>query len=244
MSTALVLQNKLSQLGDGLDNYSKEEQVIPQIKFDGKLGRFKSNIEETMHESLSVVMLWRKATRSFFDPDGDFGDKPACRSFNMKTAAPDSPNIQNGGDCTTCPKAQFNEELVDGRMVGVECPLKYSIMCLDTDNNLAPFILHVTSKSSVGKLKRVFSGIKNRGQQLASRVFTLSSKLNKEGQHSFFVMHAEHEAIDDDELLEAVISKFTTLQNLNEDDITEQKPTETSSQEEETFPPGNDDIPF
>lgn len=44
----------------------------------------------------------RKLEYNAKNPEG-----PGCRSFNGKTADQNSPLLQNGGDCTTCPLAQW-----------------------------------------------------------------------------------------------------------------------------------------
>lgn len=60
-------------------------------------------------KTLDFVWLAKGRSRAWFrDPFGKGDSAPACRSFDGLTADPQSPDMQNGGDCTSCPLGRWD----------------------------------------------------------------------------------------------------------------------------------------
>lgn len=68
---------------------------------------------ETGEKTQTIDFVWLAKGRSrawFKDPFGKGDSVPSCRSFDGIVADPSSPDMQNGGDCNTCPHAQWGAD--------------------------------------------------------------------------------------------------------------------------------------
>lgn len=65
---------------------------------------------ETGEKSRELDLIWLAKGKSrawWKDPYGKGEAAPGCRSFDGLKADPNSPDLQNAGDCTTCPHARW-----------------------------------------------------------------------------------------------------------------------------------------
>ncbi len=83
---------------------------IPFIALNRKMGYgFDLDGQGTYTTTLEFVWLAKGRSRVWFrEPYGKGDGKPKCRSFDGITADPTSPDLQNEGDCRTCPHAQWD----------------------------------------------------------------------------------------------------------------------------------------
>lgn len=85
---------------------------IPHIPLNRKLdGGFTLPDTGEVVDNLDLVLLARGTSRAWFPRlfDGKNPEPPDCRSFDGRTADPNSPDLQNGGDCLTCPHAKWTD---------------------------------------------------------------------------------------------------------------------------------------
>lgn len=96
---------------------------IPFIALNRKFGYgfdLAGNGENYVTE-LQFVWLAKGRSRVWFrEPFGQGDGKPKCRSFDGRTADPNSPDLQNGGDCRTCPHAQWDGNTPPDCMESIE----------------------------------------------------------------------------------------------------------------------------
>ena len=82
---------------------------IPRIRSNMKYGYgWAPTDSDTWVPQLEFVWLAKGRSRVLFPAAYDADNKPLCRSGDGLTADPDSPDLRNGGDCTTCPHRLWN----------------------------------------------------------------------------------------------------------------------------------------
>lgn len=84
---------------------------IPLLPLNRKLdgGFTNPDTGETQVRTLDFIWLARGYSRAWWkEPFGKGDAAPGCRSADAVKADPNSPDLQNGGDCSTCPHAQWH----------------------------------------------------------------------------------------------------------------------------------------
>lgn len=97
-------------VGDG--DLAPGARRIPYLKLNRNLdGGFTDPDTGEVSTEIDFVWLAKGRSRAWFPKDFKKTDiePPACRSADGLKADPSSPALQNGGDCTTCPLASFDE---------------------------------------------------------------------------------------------------------------------------------------
>lgn len=91
---------------------------IPYLKQNRKTGELGTGVmfPETGELVLTFDFIWLAKGRSrvWFEESYGKGEKiPQCRSFDAQKADPASPQLQNDGDCSTCPRASWGPDNPD-----------------------------------------------------------------------------------------------------------------------------------
>lgn len=109
----LATDDEWADVGDGdLDETAQGGWRIPYLLQNRKLGGGVTLPDGEIVQAFDFVWLARAKSRAWFETDFGQGDSvPQCRSFDGLKADPNSPKLQNGGDCTTCPRASWNDEV-------------------------------------------------------------------------------------------------------------------------------------
>jgi hypothetical protein len=112
---ALVLDDEWADVDDG--DLAPGSRRIPYLKINRNLdGGFTIPDTGQVVKELDFVWLAKGRSRAWFATDFGKGDAaPACRSADGITADPTAPDVQNGGDCTTCPLASFDDDARGGQ---------------------------------------------------------------------------------------------------------------------------------
>lgn len=110
---------------------------IPHITLNRKLdGGFTLPDTGELVQEVDVVLLARGTSRAWFPRafDGKNPEPPDCRSFDGRTADPNSPDLQNNGDCLTCPHAQWTDD-----PPACKASVEALVFLLDPDNSGGQF---------------------------------------------------------------------------------------------------------
>lgn len=93
---------------------------IPYLRLNRNLdGGFTIPDTGEITKALDFVWLAKGRSRGWYEKDWSANESgpPDCRSFDGITADPQSPELQNGGDCSTCPLAEFDDDKRGGKDV-------------------------------------------------------------------------------------------------------------------------------
>lgn len=97
-------------VGDGDTTGDGHTGRIPHMDFNRKVDGGLILPTGAKVRDADFVWLAKARSRSYwaeaYDPKNPA--PPNCRSFDGRTADPQAPDVQNGGDCTTCPHAQWD----------------------------------------------------------------------------------------------------------------------------------------
>lgn len=90
---------------------------IPYLKLNRNLdGGFTIPDTGEITRTIDFVWLLKGKSRAWFaTPFGKGDAAPACRSGDGLHADPTSPDLQNGGDCATCPLSSFDDDTRGGQ---------------------------------------------------------------------------------------------------------------------------------
>lgn len=110
VSSIVPVDDEWADVHDG--DLSPGQRRIPYLKINRNLdGGFED--PDTGETTKELDLIWMAKGRSrvwFKEAFGVGAGVPACRSGDAITADPSSPDLQNHGDCTTCPRANFDED--------------------------------------------------------------------------------------------------------------------------------------